>query len=81
MTIKCGKMILRRSVCCRFGLLLAIALAFPYSLFGQCSKSNAFNCAYVTDGSGGNIFAVDRTTGTTTKIQSITGKVILKAVK
>jgi len=76
MTIKWGKMILRKFVCRQFGLLLVIALAFPYQLFGQCSKNNAFNCAYVTDGSGGDVFAVDRTSGETTKIQSINGVVL-----
>jgi len=73
MTIKWGKMMLRKSVCCQFGLLLVIALAFPYQLFGQCSKTNAFNCAYVTDGSGGDIFAVNRTSGAVTKITSVKG--------
>jgi len=56
-----------------FALLFGIALGAPAQVYGQCSKSNSQNCAYVTDGSGGNIYAVNRSTplGSVSKIQSI----------
>ena len=52
-------------------LMLLVAFAAP-SLFGQCSKSNSQNCAYVTSGPGGDIYAVDRTDplGSFTKLQT-----------
>ena len=83
MTLKSGKTSrgLRKSAGCQLGLLLVLAFAFPHQLFGQCSKTNSLNCAYVTDGSGGDIFAVDRTTGATTKIQSIKGNVTLGDIR
>jgi hypothetical protein len=62
-------------------LLPALILAFASFSFAQCSKNNSFNCAYVTDGSGGNIYAVDRNSGATTKIQSIGGSLALNDVR
>ncbi len=64
---------MKRFASVSFALLLGIAFGAPAQMYGQCSKSNAQNCAYVTDGAGGNVYAVDRTTplGSVTKIQSI----------
>ncbi len=66
-----------------FALLLGIVLGAPAQVFGQCSKSNAQNCAYVTDGPGGNIYAVDRTDplATFTKITSVNGGVTLNDIR
>src|SRR6266478_1068253 len=73
MTLKSSKTSrgLSKSAYCQLGLLLLLALAFPNQVFGQCSKTNSLNCAYATDGSGGDVFAVDRTSGAVTKILSI----------
>jgi hypothetical protein len=61
------------SVWGRLALVLFLGLVIPQLTFAQCSKTNAFNCAYATDGAGGDIFAIERTTGAVTKITSIKG--------
>lgn len=53
-----------------FAVLFVTVFAVP-QVFAQCSKSSPANCAYVTDGAGGDIFAVDRTTLAATKLTSI----------
>lgn len=83
MTTNSGKIErgLGSSIWGRFALLFLLVLVVPQLTFAQCSKNNAFNCAYTTDGSGGDIFGVDRTTGATTKIQSISGNVTLNDIR
>ncbi len=55
-----------------FAVLFVTVFAVP-QMFAQCSKSSPANCAYVTDGAGCDIFAVDRTTLAATKLTSVNG--------
>jgi hypothetical protein len=74
---------MKRFASVSFALLIGIVLGAPAQVYGQCSKSNAQNCAYITDGPGGNIYAVDRTDplGTFTKITSVNGGVTLNDIR
>lgn len=59
----------------KFVVLLCLAFLFTLPAIAQCSPSNPSTCAYITNGSGRDILAVDRSTGAVTTIASLSRSV------